>query len=75
VSRADLVDLVAQVKGDDPADLLDLDPIDLDSIDLVELAVLLERAYGIELGTQPGDLEALGDLDVLVALVEARRRR
>lgn len=77
--HADLLTLVCRIKNADPAALRGggdfAAELGFDSVDLVELAVQLDREYGIDLGAQPGDLESLTSLDGLLVLVRERRTR
>jgi acyl carrier protein len=77
--RSHLLDILGEIKCcdarvslDQPSDLVH--DLGLDSVDMVELAVRLEREYGVILGAQPQDMDALASLDALVALVADRKQ-
>ena len=74
--REQLAETVGRLKGCPAADFLTgRAELRLDSLDLVELSVALEQAYGIELGADEADFDALGEFDALCGLVERRRTR
>lgn len=77
--RTEVLDLVCGIKKCQPDDLGDrrdfASALAFDSLDLIELLGLLETAYGIRLGDEPGDIAALDDVDALVVLVRRRGNR
>ncbi|MGX1670430.1 acyl carrier protein [Streptomyces sp. NPDC055400] len=74
--REQLAETVGRLKGRPAADFLTgRAALQLDSLDLVELSVVLEQAYGIELGTDDSDFDELGEFDTLCGLVDRRRLR
>ncbi len=63
-----------------PADIKDDEPLfgeglGLDSIDSIELIVLLQREYGIDIKDPKDGRKILVDINTLAAYVEANRKR
>jgi acyl carrier protein len=61
----------------DPADIVDDEPLfgeglGLDSLDAVELVVLVEKHFGVEIKDMDEGREAFGSIDSLAAFIEER---